>query len=465
MIVVFLLHVLSSFIRSLFGVFFGATKIESMRLSKLSSKTYMENKIEHNRATYLRIVAVGCIILTTKFGYLDYKIGLSKRINQKAFILEKPAFPPPNIKFEGLNKTTRNVIIFAQWRSGSTFTSQLLNQHPDVFYLFEPLTVANLLHDKRLKIRGKTGTTMNESEIVERSKFDLEDKIKLQRETLLKYYKNCTLPAVPKILRPKAKNPSRTSKDGLYFRYKTAIFMRPPFCKSRQDKLGIGKKEVEYDESACPWFKSLIPQAEEVCKTYGVLASKVIRLKSVLDIPEEMRNNEKTNGDTRVVFLVRDPRGMVNSRLSKGLDLNKKLDYQKMVDTCGVFERFLLERRNENLVSGYKFLQNNVLVVRYEDLAYAPYLMARKIYSFLGIRFSHEITEYLDDYTKESKGKTVAWKGKLNWQVVVELQKYCGPTFQFFGYNRIPDWKSYANRTELRGFQTVKNPGCVDCDW
>ena len=62
----------------------------------------MENKIEHNRATYLRIVGVGCIILTLKFGYWDYNIGhdtLSKRINQE------PVYPPPKIKFEGLNIT------------------------------------------------------------------------------------------------------------------------------------------------------------------------------------------------------------------------------------------------------------------------------------------------------------------------------------------------------------------------
>ena len=34
------------------------------------------------------------------------------------------------------------VLLFTFYRSGSTFTGQLLNQHPDVFYLFEPLIIA-----------------------------------------------------------------------------------------------------------------------------------------------------------------------------------------------------------------------------------------------------------------------------------------------------------------------------------
>ena len=33
-------------------------------------------------------------------------------------------------------------MLFTFYRSGSTFTGQLLNQHPDVFYLFEPLILA-----------------------------------------------------------------------------------------------------------------------------------------------------------------------------------------------------------------------------------------------------------------------------------------------------------------------------------
>ena len=36
-----------------------------------------------------------------------------------------------------------NVLFFAYYRSGSTYLSQILNYHPDIFYLFEPLYITS----------------------------------------------------------------------------------------------------------------------------------------------------------------------------------------------------------------------------------------------------------------------------------------------------------------------------------
>ena len=58
-----------------------------------------------------------------------------------------------------LNPNPKRVMIFARWRSGSTFTSQLLNRHPDTFYLFEPLTAAGL----KAKVNKKPKDTYHEA--------------------------------------------------------------------------------------------------------------------------------------------------------------------------------------------------------------------------------------------------------------------------------------------------------------
>ena len=39
----------------------------------------------------------------------------------------------------GLRKQTKGTVLLTYYRSGSSFLGQLFNQHPDVFYHFEPL--------------------------------------------------------------------------------------------------------------------------------------------------------------------------------------------------------------------------------------------------------------------------------------------------------------------------------------
>ena len=43
-------------------------------------------------------------------------------------------------------KIVRNVIIAAEHRTGSTFFSEIFNQHPDIFYLYEPLSILSSGH-------------------------------------------------------------------------------------------------------------------------------------------------------------------------------------------------------------------------------------------------------------------------------------------------------------------------------
>ena len=40
-------------------------------------------------------------------------------------------------------KNQTRILIMTHHRSGSSFTGQLFNQHPDVFYMYEPLKIVN----------------------------------------------------------------------------------------------------------------------------------------------------------------------------------------------------------------------------------------------------------------------------------------------------------------------------------
>jgi len=47
-----------------------------------------------------------------------------------------------------------NIFYKFKWRSGSTFTANLFNKHPDVFYQFEPLYEATSLKGSGLTMPG-----------------------------------------------------------------------------------------------------------------------------------------------------------------------------------------------------------------------------------------------------------------------------------------------------------------------
>lgn len=120
--------------------------------------------------------------------------------------LMNSSFWTPNLK-------PQKIMVVAQWRTGSTFTSELFNRHPDVFYQFEPLMT---MRDHEAHT-GEAVLNFNKT-VLEKA-----------NRILTNFYENCVFsrpPIIPKNL-PK--------EDGVYFKYKTGALMRPPFCLDRQD--------------------------------------------------------------------------------------------------------------------------------------------------------------------------------------------------------------------------------------
>lgn len=104
-----------------------------------------------------------------------------------------------------VNSNPKRVMIFARWRSGSTFTSQLLNRHPDAFHLFEPLTAAGI-----------------------KAKSQNSEKSKYHEEYLNDYYFRCKMPMNPRGVK-------QCTKFGMCFLFQDAVLLRPPFCKTPED--------------------------------------------------------------------------------------------------------------------------------------------------------------------------------------------------------------------------------------
>ena len=76
----------------------------------------------------------------------------SLQFSRTGFITTKPrsdSFTPSSILDSSTSKRV-NVIIVSEPRSGSSFWGQIFNQHPNVFYLFEPLRAVTVITNEDL---------------------------------------------------------------------------------------------------------------------------------------------------------------------------------------------------------------------------------------------------------------------------------------------------------------------------
>ena len=77
----------------------------------------------------------------------------SLQFSRTSVITTKPprsdSFTPSSILDSSTTKRV-NVIIVSEPRSGSSFLGQIFNQHPNVFYLFEPLRAVTMVTNEDL---------------------------------------------------------------------------------------------------------------------------------------------------------------------------------------------------------------------------------------------------------------------------------------------------------------------------
>lgn len=122
-----------------------------------------------------------------------------------------------------------------------------------------------------------------------------------------------------------------------------------------------------------------------VCKIFPIQIIKTVRLP--LFGAESLINDNKLN--LKVLLLVRDPRGVYNSRLHQEWCVNG----QDCIDLGLMCKR---------MVDDYKAVKKlninypgKLLVIRYEDLVSWPYKTTEKVFNFLNIPVTSDVLDYL----------------------------------------------------------------------
>lgn len=319
-------------------------------------------------------------------------------------------------------RTSTNVIVFASMRTGSSFIGELLARRNDFFYLFEPgLRVQNLL-----KLKGL-------SEVVLTTKYlELLDAVYRCNFTNLRYFLSYSSAMtydqqkkhIPGLMDPTTCHYYRKDKNNKTRRYCSAITRAAAEKKCLSNK-GIGIKIIRIND-----INLLLP----------LVLDKEIKLK--------------------VIHLVRDPRGMVASRLM--------LYYHKRK---GVFSSMYFGNPMRDIVEEYcktwlknveiaryvKELRDNYLLIRYEDAAVDPFEAARKIYKFTGLQeggIPRNVAEWLLNNThktnpksspystqRDSKETAEHWRSKLTIDMIKKIENTgkCRELMKAVGYRSIYD--------------------------
>uniref|UniRef100_A0A182NBY9 Sulfotransferase domain-containing protein n=1 Tax=Anopheles dirus TaxID=7168 RepID=A0A182NBY9_9DIPT len=173
--------------------------------------------------------------------------------------------------------------------------------------------------------------------------------------------------------------------------------------------------------------------------------------------------------NVRVVLLIRDPRGSMQSRKHRvwcpgrpdcydagTVCSDMQLDYEAAVELS---KRFPQRFRIKTLAST-NFLYFGS-VVRYEDLSLNPYKMTKEILHFYGLPYHPEVEMFLDTHTKQdvggvsstyrdSKSAPFHWTKDLTFEEVKNIQDSCVAAMRSWGYrNATSEQELYDNFNPL----------------
>ncbi|CAH1793035.1 unnamed protein product [Owenia fusiformis] len=297
----------------------------------------------------LLLMAICMMILVMKNVFLTNDI--PTKVSNKTSKIKKKN------EFEVMNNVEkhRHIIIFTNRRSGSSFIGKLFSEHPDVFYMFEPL--------KPLEF-------MSEKNIMEDIGYNYtNDIIKCKFSSLYNH----------SIHHPK--QPWKMSK----------IF---PGYNNMNDILNT-------------------------CKEKPIVVGKIIRIHDLEKLIKAVAN------DVQILLLLRDPRGILNSRIHekekyKNMALHKKkLDMKKVCAMDLKNLKFFLrindaqekslsdesrqkiadDKRNLPLHglkrSTVRVQQHNIRLILYDKFVLDPIKQTSEIYQSLGLQMHENVSQWL----------------------------------------------------------------------
>ncbi|KAL4659309.1 carbohydrate sulfotransferase 1-like [Arapaima gigas] len=330
----------------------------------------------------------------------------------------------------------KHILLFATTRSGSSFTGQLFNQHPGIFYIFEPLYhVQQAFSNSSSRLRHGP---------------DRRALLGAYRDLLLNLY-SCDLHFLESYIWPE---PRHHLTDYFFRRASSNALCSPPVCSEAQQAPGAPH------EAQCPKrCRTLnLTLASQECVARGHVAIKTVRVPEISDL---RTLSEDPRLRLRIVHLVRDPRGILASRMGTFAEQFRAwkvwnatgrrphyVDLAQITSTCQdlAASTWTALRRPE-------WLRGKYLLVRYEDLAHSPEQKAEEIYRFVGLEMDDRVRAWISrntnqssspaernykfSTTRDSKATAESWRLHLAFDIVGVVQRLCNNTLSLLGYRAV----------------------------
>ncbi|XP_075986951.1 carbohydrate sulfotransferase 4-like [Anticarsia gemmatalis] len=273
-------------------------------------------------------------------------------------------------------------VIISTWRSGTTFLGEVLNAIPGTFYHYEPLLKHGIV-----QIRGPPDSNQALSTITNMLKCNFEG-----MEDYFEY-----------------------GKTHLHqFSHNTRLW---DHCKY--------KKDLCYDADFTSRF----------CKLFPFQSMKVVRLR--LRLIQELLDNNELN--VKVVLLIRDPRGVMQSRQHRSFCQPAPDCWQPDLLCADMISDYVAAGR---LLPKYP---DRLMVLRYEELALNPNVTTHRILKFLRLSGTQSLDEFLQSHTnvevagvsstfRVSRDVPFRWKYALDFNYVDEIQMVCKEAMNLWGY-------------------------------
>jgi len=304
-------------------------------------------------------------------------------------------------------ESARQILIATTWRSGSTFLGDLLNHYKGTFYYFEPLHYYSKIKD--------LSTVQNET-------------------SFLKSLYTC-----------------KFNKENLGFLHHVTQGPNKFLFANHNFRLWKSCQNLLPNDLMC-----FMPDyLNKVCPLFPIKLIKTVRFR-VKNVEELLQDSAM---NLKVIVLVRDPRGVYNSRSSgavkawckKDLCANPEVGCQDL--NSDIESAFDLEER----------FPGKVKLVRYEDLSMFPEDTSMDMLDFLDLPYTDGISDFIVTHTSKEKLKVVknkkthkmqrkknpygtaknssatafAWREKLSFQKTVNIQEACQVPMEKLGYKLV----------------------------
>ncbi|XP_077284051.1 carbohydrate sulfotransferase 3 [Arctopsyche grandis] len=281
--------------------------------------------------------------------------------------------------------TPRRSLILTTWRSGSTFVGDILNALPANYYHYEPL-----LNFDIVQIRGPPHAA---------------PALRNLRQLLDCDYHG---PGMEEYLH--------------YGRAHVWLF-------THNERLW----EHCSDHPHLCWNATFLTK---FCRLFPFQSMKVVRLR--LKLAEELLGDDSEG--PRILLLVRDPRGVLQSRRHRDWCPGQPDCDQPALLCADMVSDYVAAVRMAALHP------RRFRVLRYEDLSLDPYKTVSSLLDFFGVDFHSSVKEFLDTHTKldlggvsstfrNSKSAPFHWTKDLDFEDVWNIQSECFEAMAHWGYN------------------------------